>query len=247
MPPISRHWVSPTSVRPGSSGTGAPVGQSITPSSGRTAAPLIIAQKLVADGAEPGITAKTGLLLDSYFTATKFAWILDHVEGARACAEAGDLAFGTVDAFLIWRLTGGAVFATDATNASRTLLYDITAGDYDPDLLSLFGLRRDWLPEPRDSSGDFGHIRADLFGGAIPIRGVAGDQQAATVGQACFSPGMVKVTYGTGAFALVNIGQKPVPSKNRFADDGGLSDRRQAQLCPGGRDLRRGSQRAMAA
>ncbi len=193
--------------------TGQAVGNAIVWQDRRTADHCA---RLAAEGVEPGITAKTGLLLDSYFTATKFAWILEHVEGARAAAEAGDLAFGTVDAFLIWRLTGGAVFATDATNASRTLVYDIASGDYDADLLSIFGLRREWLPEPRDSSGDFGHVRADLFGGAIPIRGVAGDQQAATVGQACFSPGMVKVTYGTGAFALVNIGDEPVPSNNRL-------------------------------
>ncbi|MCC5978167.1 MAG: glycerol kinase GlpK [Salinarimonas sp.] len=172
--------------------------------------------RLVAEGAEPALTAKTGLLLDSYFTGTKYAWLLQNDPDIKAGAQAGDLAFGTVDAFLIWRLTGGQVFATDATNASRTLLYDITKGDYDDDCLSTFGVARDWLPEVRDSAGDFGHVRADLFGGAIPIRGVAGDQQAATVGQACFTPGMVKVTYGTGAFALVNIGTTPAPSKNRL-------------------------------
>lgn len=167
-------------------------------------------------GEEPALRAKTGLLLDSYFTATKFAWLIENDPGIRAAAQAGELAFGTVDAFLIWRLTGGQVFATDATNASRTLLCDITRGDWDDDCLGAFGITRNWLPEVRDSAGDFGQVRADLFGGAIPIRGVAGDQQAATVGQACFTPGMAKVTYGTGAFALVNIGKTPAPSNNRL-------------------------------
>ncbi|TVR11987.1 MAG: hypothetical protein EA385_00395 [Salinarimonadaceae bacterium] len=141
--------------------------------------------RLVSEGAEPGITEKTGLLLDSYFSATKFAWILDNVEGVREAAERGELAFGTVDAFLIWRLTGGAAFATDATNASRTLLVDIARGDYDDDLLATFGMRREWLPEIRDCAGDYGATRAELFGAPIAIRGVAGDQQAAVVGQAC--------------------------------------------------------------
>ncbi|MCG6122352.1 MAG: glycerol kinase GlpK [Microvirga sp.] len=172
--------------------------------------------RLVGDGAEPEITARTGLLLDSYFSATKFAWILDNVEGAREAAERGELAFGTVDAFLIWRLTGGAVFATDATNASRTLLVDIARGDYDDGLLATFGMRREWLPDIRDCAGDYGATRAELFGAPIAIRGVAGDQQAAVVGQACFTPGMVKATYGTGAFALLNVGDAPVASRNRL-------------------------------
>lgn len=170
----------------------------------------------VAAGEEPALRAKTGLLLDSYFTATKYAWLLENDPGIRAAAQAGELAFGTVDTFLIWRLTGGQVFATDATNASRTLLYDIARGDWDDDCLAAFGIARDWLPDVRDSAGDFGQVRDDLFGGAIAIRGVAGDQQAATVGQACFTPGMAKVTYGTGAFALVNIGTRPAPSQNRL-------------------------------
>jgi glycerol kinase len=167
-------------------------------------------------GHEPMVTAKTGLLLDPYFSATKIAWLLDHVEGARALAEAGHLAFGTVDSFLIWRLTGGRVHATDATNASRTLLYDISKGAFDADLLKLFGVPQAMLPEVRDSNGDYGVTEASILGAALPILGVAGDQQAATIGQACFSPGMVKSTYGTGCFAVLNTGDTPVPSKNRL-------------------------------
>ncbi len=169
-----------------------------------------------ADGLESGITAKTGLVLDPYFSATKLGWILDHVEGARARAEAGDLLFGTVDAYLIWRLTGVKVHATDATNAARTLLYDIRAGRFDEDLCATFKVPAGILPEVRDSSGDFGETRPELFGGPIRILGVAGDQQAATVGQACFKPGMAKVTYGTGAFALLHTGESPVASSNKL-------------------------------
>lgn len=175
-----------------------------------------ICRRLKEEGHEPAVTAKTGLLLDPYFSATKIAWLLDHVEGARKLADAGHLAFGTVDTFLIWRLTGGRVHATDATNASRTLLYDIAKGTYDTDLLKLFGVPRVILPEVRDSNGDYGMMEASILGAALPIRGVAGDQQAATIGQACFSPGMVKATYGTGCFALLNTGEKPVASKNRL-------------------------------
>jgi glycerol kinase len=167
-------------------------------------------------GHEPMVTAKTGLLLDPYFSATKIAWLLDHMDGARALAEAGHLAFGTVDSFLIWRLTGGRVHATDATNASRTLLYDISKGVWDDDLLKLFGVPRAMLPEVRDTNGDYGMTEASIFGAALPILGVAGDQQAATIGQACFSPGMIKSTYGTGCFAVLNTGETPVPSKNRL-------------------------------
>ncbi len=172
--------------------------------------------RLRDDGVEPLISRKTGLLLDSYFSATKIAWILDHVDGAREAAARGDLAFGTVDSFLIWRLTGGPAHVTDATNASRTLLCDIASGEYDSELGEIFRVPLAMMPEIRDSSGHFGETRDDLFGAAIPIAGVAGDQQAATVGQACFAPGMTKVTYGTGAFALVNIGDAPVASQNRL-------------------------------
>ena len=162
------------------------------------------------------MTSRTGLLLDPYFSGTKIAWILDHVDGARARAQAGRLAFGTVDSFLLWRLTGGAVHATDATNASRTLLYDIHQQDWSDELLDLFHIPRALLPEVKDCAARFGETAPELFGGAIAIAGIAGDQQAATIGQACFKPGMVKSTYGTGCFALLNTGATPVASKNRL-------------------------------
>jgi len=167
-------------------------------------------------GHEAMITDRTGLLLDPYFSATKLAWILDNVEGARARAEKGELAFGTVDSWLIWNLTGGRVHATDATNAARTMLYDIDKGRWSATICDLFGIPRSILPEVRDCADDFGTTRADLFGREIPILGVAGDQQAATIGQACFAPGMLKSTYGTGCFALLNTGAARVPSTNRL-------------------------------
>ncbi len=173
-------------------------------------------QRLKAEGHEPLITAKTGLLLDPYFSATKLAWLLDHVPGARALAVAGHVAAGTIDTFLLWCLTGGRVHATDATNASRTMLYDIHRGNWDDDLLRLFNVPRNILPAIHDSAADFGTTDAALLGAAIPIRGVAGDQQAALVGQACFAPGMMKSTYGTGCFALLNTGTTPVASTNRL-------------------------------
>jgi glycerol kinase len=172
--------------------------------------------KLKADGAEPDVAARTGLLLDPYFSGTKAAWILDNVEGARAKAEAGKLAFGTVDSWLVWHLTGGRAHVTDATNASRTLLYNIRTGEWDDELLRLFRIPRSMLPEVKDSAAHFGTIPASVFGAEIPICGIAGDQQAATVGQACFTPGMLKSTYGTGCFALLNIGAEPAPSQNRL-------------------------------
>jgi glycerol kinase len=165
-------------------------------------------------GHEPAIAARTGLLLDPYFSATKIAWLLDHVDGARAAAQAGRLAFGTVDSFLLWRLTGGKLHATDATNAARTLLMDIRTGKWDRELCELFSVPEALLPPIHDCAGDFGST--DLFGASMPILGVAGDQQAATVGQGCFAPGMVKSTYGTGCFALLNTGDQPVASKNRL-------------------------------
>ncbi|KAB2912203.1 MAG: glycerol kinase GlpK [Hyphomicrobiaceae bacterium] len=167
-------------------------------------------------GHERIVSAKTGLLLDPYFSATKIAWLLDHVEGARALAQAGHLAFGTIDTFLLWRLTGGKVHATDATNASRTLLYDIATGVFDDDLLRIFNVPRSILPEVRDCNADYGVTEPSILGAAVPIRGIAGDQQAAMIGQACFVPGMVKATYGTGCFALLNTGQQPVVSQNRL-------------------------------
>jgi glycerol kinase len=167
-------------------------------------------------GHESAVAARTGLLLDPYFSATKIAWLLDHVEGAREAARAGRLAFGTVDSFLLWRLTGGKVHATDATNAARTLLLDISSGRWDAGLCELFGVPAALLPDVRDCAGEFGSTSPDLFGGPIRILGMAGDQQAATVGQGCFTPGMMKATYGTGCFALLNTGDAPVASKRRL-------------------------------
>src|SRR6056297_6402 len=167
-------------------------------------------------GHEPMVTERTGLLLDPYFSGTKLRWVLENVEGARDKAAAGDLLFGTVDSFLIWKLTGGRVHATDATNAARTLLYDIRKGRWSATICDLLGIPMQMLPEVRDSADDYGHARADLFGREIRIRGVAGDQQAATVGQACFQPGMLKSTYGTGCFALLNTGDTLVTSQNRM-------------------------------
>jgi glycerol kinase len=172
--------------------------------------------RLRGEGHEPTITAKTGLIIDPYFSGTKVAWILDNVPGARARAERGELLFGTVDCYLLWRLTGGNVHATDATNASRTLLFNIHTGAWDDELLKLLGVPRAILPEVRDSSFRFGETLPDLLGGAIAVAGIAGDQQAATIGQACFSPGMIKSTYGTGCFALLNTGTTPVASKNKL-------------------------------
>lgn len=159
---------------------------------------------------------KTGLLLDPYFSATKIAWILDHVDGARALAEQGKLAFGTTDCFLIWRLTGGKVHATDATNASRTLLFNIKTQVWDEQLLNLFDVPASLLPEVKDSADDFGTTDANVLGQAIRITGVAGDQQAALVGQACFEPGMIKSTYGTGCFVVLNTGEWAVKSQNKL-------------------------------
>jgi glycerol kinase len=172
--------------------------------------------RLQAEGAEPEVSERTGLILDPYFSATKLAWILDNVPGARADAEAGKLAFGTVDAFLLWRLTGGRVHATDATNAARTMLFNIATNDWDEELLRLFRIPRAVLPAVKDSAADFGITDPSQFGASIAIRGIAGDQQAATLGQACFAPGMMKSTYGTGCFALLNTGQDRVGSKNRL-------------------------------
>lgn len=159
---------------------------------------------------------RTGLLIDPYFSATKLKWILDHVDGARDMARRGELLFGTVDTFLIWKLTGGKQHVTDATNAARTMLYDIRKGRWSQTICDLFDIPMDMLPQVKDSADDFGTSRADLFGRPIPICGVAGDQQAATIGQACFEPGMLKSTYGTGCFALLNTGDTPVKSNNRL-------------------------------
>jgi glycerol kinase len=173
-------------------------------------------EKLKRAGKEKLVSRKTGLLLDPYFSATKIKWILDNVKGARKAAERGELAFGTIDTWLIWRLTGGKVHATDATNACRTLLYNIETNEWDDELLKLFGVPRAILPEVKDCADDFGVTEESILGASIPIRGVAGDQQAATIGQACFEPGMMKSTYGTGCFALLNTGDDLVRSKNRL-------------------------------
>lgn len=174
-------------------------------------------QALRDEGHSDWIAQKTGLLIDPYFSATKLNWILENVAGARAAAQAGDLLFGTVDTYLIWRLSGGAAHVTDASNAARTMLYNIVDGCWDADLLQLFNIPLSMMPEVKDSSGPMAVTQADLFGGArIAITGVAGDQQAATVGQACFKPGMIKSTYGTGCFMLMNTGDTPVLSQNRM-------------------------------
>src|SRR6202789_462174 len=175
-----------------------------------------VCEKLRRDGMEPMVTARTGLLLDPYFSATKIQWMLDQVDGAHARAERGELAFGTVDTFLLWRLTGGKVHATDLTNASRTLLCDIEKGAWDDDLLKLFGVPRAMLPDIKQCRDDFGVTDPALFGTAISIRGIAGDQQAATMGQACFTPGMLKSAYGTGCFAVLNTGTKRITSTKRL-------------------------------
>ena len=193
--------------------TGEPVHKAIVWQD-RRGAPLC--ERLRAEGHEPMVQARTGLLLDPYFSATKVAWLLDNVDGLRARAERGEIAFGTIDCFLLWRLTGGAVHATDATNASRTLLFDIHRQIWDPDLLEIFGVPESILPDVRDNDADFGSTPADLLGTPLPICGMAGDQQAATVGQACFAEGMTKSTYGTGCFALMNTGSEAVASKNRL-------------------------------
>ena len=193
--------------------TGQPIHNAVVWQDRRTSA---YCAELKAAGHEAMVTERTGLLLDPYFSGTKVKWLLDHVGGARERAERGELAFGTVDTFLIWRLTGGKVHATDATNASRTLLYNIGANQWDDELLALLTVPKAILPEVKDCADDFGSADAALFGAAIPILGVAGDQHAATIGQACFAPGMLKSTYGTGCFALLNTGAEKVPSKNRL-------------------------------
>ncbi|WP_454683482.1 glycerol kinase GlpK [Ancylobacter moscoviensis] len=193
--------------------TGAAIHRAIVWQDRRTAD---LCARLRAEGHEPLITERTGLILDPYFSGTKIGWILDEVPGARARAERGELAFGTVDSWLLWKLTGGKVHATDATNAARTLLFNIHTGTWDDDLLALLRVPRSLLPEVRDCAADFGATRPELFGGTISIGGIAGDQQAATVGQACFQPGMIKSTYGTGCFALLNTGTTAVRSRNRL-------------------------------
>ena len=193
--------------------TGAPLHNAIVWQDRRTADRC---RALKARKWEPKIAAKTGLLLDPYFSGTKMEWLLDHIPGSRKRAELGEIALGTIDAWLIFKLTAGRVHATDVTNASRTMLLNLKSLKWDADLLKLFGVPLNALPEVRDSSGRFGQTESALLGAEIPILGVAGDQQAAAFGQACFNPGDVKSTYGTGCFALVNTGNKAPTSKNRL-------------------------------
>jgi glycerol kinase len=193
--------------------SGAPIYNAIVWQDRRTADRC---RQLARDHGETEVSSKTGLRLDPYFSATKIAWILDHVSGARGAAKAGHIAFGTVDSFLMWRLTGGRVHLTDATNASRTALYDIGKGRWDEALCEMFNVPMSVLPEVRDSAGEFGVTDKAVLGQALPICGVAGDQQAALVGQACIASGDVKSTYGTGAFLVLNTAQQLVPSKHRL-------------------------------
>jgi glycerol kinase len=191
--------------------TGQPICNAIVWQDRRTAN---ICDRLKAKKLDRLIRRKTGLVIDAYFSATKVQWILANVPGARASAARGELAFGTVDSWLVWNLTGGKVHVTDATNASRTMLYDIAKGEWDDELLKIFGVPRSMLPEVRSSSEVYGHTT--LLGGSIPIAGIAGDQQAALFGQVCTKPGMVKNTYGTGCFMLMNTGTRPIASKNNL-------------------------------
>ncbi|MBL9133615.1 MAG: glycerol kinase GlpK [Verrucomicrobiaceae bacterium] len=191
--------------------TGKPVCNAIVWQDRRTAS---ICDKLRAQKLDKLIQRKTGLVVDAYFSATKVQWMLQNVKGLKARAAKGELAFGTIDTWLLWNLTGGKVHATDVSNASRTMLYDIRKGTWDDELLKIFGVPRSMLPEVRDSSGVFGETT--LLGGSIPVAGIAGDQQAALFGQICTQPGMVKNTYGTGCFMLMNTGTKPIASKNKL-------------------------------
>ncbi len=192
---------------------GAPVYPAIVWQDRRTST---ICAGLIADGAEPLVKAKTGLLIDPYFSATKIAWILDHVAGARARAGRGELAFGTVDSFLLWHLTGGRVHRTDATNAARTMLFDINRQSWDAELLELFRVPAEMLPEVCDTSFDFGMTGPGVFGSSVPVLGMVGDQQGALIGQGCVERGMAKSTYGTGCFLVLNCGDTPLSSDHRL-------------------------------
>jgi len=194
-------------------GTGAPIHNAIVWQDRRTAPQC---REIVSGGHEALVRDRTGLVVDPYFSGTKITWLLDNVDGARARAESGELAFGTIDCFLLWRLTGGKVHTTDATNACRTMAFNIHTQAWDNELLALLRIPRSLLPEVTDCAHEFGTTEPELFGAAIPVRGMAGDQHAATVGQACFAPGMVKSTYGTGAFMVLNTGDHAFASKNRL-------------------------------
>ncbi|MFD2204570.1 glycerol kinase GlpK [Kiloniella antarctica] len=193
--------------------TGKPIYNAIVWQDRRTAD---FCAQLKSDGLEKQVTAKTGLLLDPYFSATKISWILDNVEGARVKAERGELAFGTIDSFLLWRLTGGKEHATDVTNASRTMIFDIHKLSWDEELLKIFNIPASMLPQVKECAAEFGLTDPSVFGSSIPVQGIAGDQQAASFGQTCFEPGDIKSTYGTGCFVLLNTGEKPLTSKNRL-------------------------------
>lgn len=193
--------------------TGVPLHKAIVWQDRRTAD---FCTQLRAEGLNEGVREKTGLVLDPYFSGTKLKWLLDKVDGERKLAAAGDICFGTIDSWLIWNLTGGQVHATDFTNASRTLLFDINRGEWDDDLLQRFNVPREILPEVKPCCADFGSTQTELFGKPIPILGVAGDQQAASIGQACFEPGMIKSTYGTGCFVLANTGLNKTLSANKL-------------------------------
>ncbi len=193
--------------------TGKPINRAIVWQDRRTAS---YCNSLKDSGVEETVKQKTGLLLDPYFSGTKINWMLDHVDDARSKAENGELLFGTIDTYLLWRLTGGQSHKTDATNASRTLLFNTQTNEWDDELLSIFEIPKTMLPEVEDCAADFGHTVTDLFGASIPILGIAGDQHAASLGQACFSPGMVKSTYGTGCFVMLNTGEERTVSNNRL-------------------------------
>ncbi|HVH74775.1 MAG TPA: glycerol kinase GlpK [Stellaceae bacterium] len=193
--------------------TGRPVGNAIVWQDRRTAQ---LCRRWQEEGLSPLVEARTGLVIDPYFSASKIRWLLDEVPGLERRARDGEILFGTIDSFLVWRLTGGRVHASDVTNACRTMLFDIRRLEWDEELLSAFAIPRALLPEPRDNDAHFGETTSDLLGRAVPIAGIAGDQQAALVGQACFAPGMVKSTYGTGAFALINAGAAPARSRHRL-------------------------------
>ena len=210
--------------------TGKPIANAIVWQDRRTAE---ICNGLKEAGHEAAITAKTGLLLDPYFSASKVGWLLDNVEGARAKAEAGELAFGTIDSWLVWQLTEGASHVTDASNAARTSLFNIHDNQWDAELLELFGVSANMMPEVKDNAADFGMSSEAALGVALPILGMAGDQQAATIGQACFKPGMIKSTYGTGCFVLANTGDKAAVLVKPLADNNRLSAGRQDHLCAG--------------
>ena len=201
------------------------------PSSGSAVAPRRCATRCEAAAWNPWIREKTGLVIDAYFSGTKLRWILDNVSGAREKAERGELAFGTVDSWLVYRLTGGAVHVTDASNASRTMLYNLREGRWDADLLREFDVPESMLPRVRPSSGVVGTAAMSLLGVEVPIAGMAGDQQAALFGQGCFLPGMAKNTYGTGSFVLLHTGGQPVRLAEP-AGDCGLPDGRAGQLRP---------------